>query len=235
MDNKDNGKASLFHSPNVVNILTIIIVTLVCVVLVLVLAKGLFSSNSKDVPAGLDTGTIANGAASAGAQSVSSVSTSASAVTTTAAPAASVSGTGVSETTVSTAEVNDSVAYVVTYVQLKTQPDQDSANVICMSPNIKVNVLERRDDGYIKIAFHNFDGTDYTGYVKTEYLSPTPVERTTTTAAVTEATAGSLPVSGTTVTGAYSQVTTTSRSNNVLIETVGQTTPAAAVSTTVEQ
>ena len=215
MDKKDTGRGSLLRSPNVVNILTIIIVTSVCIILVLVLAKGLFASNSKDVPAGLNTGTVA-GAAAPAAQTVTSPSATPSA-------SASASGTGAGAsaaavTTVTAAEVDDSVAYVVTYVQLKAQPNPDSANVICMSPNIKVKILERRDDGFIHLSFLNGDGSTLSGYVKTEYLSPTPVERTTTTTVMTEAPAAETAADGTTAPGQ----TTAARSNNALIETVEQ-------------
>ncbi|SDB27095.1 hypothetical protein SAMN02910317_01354 [Ruminococcaceae bacterium FB2012] len=213
MNKEKKQRASLFHSSNAVNIITIIVVTLVCIVLVLVLAKGLFASNSKDVPAGLNTATIANSAAGA--------SQSASATTTSAAPVSGTTAAGGSVSEVTTEARDDSVAYVVTYVQLKAQPNQDSANVICMSPNIKVKILERREDGYIHLTFLNGDGTECSGYVKTEYLSPTPVERTTP-AETTAASEQEVPASETTAVTGVSETTASSRSNNALIETVAQ-------------
>ena len=214
MNKKNEGKASLFHSSNAVNIITIIVVTLVCIVLVLVLAKSLFASNSKEVPAGLNTGTIANSSAAASVTAVT---------TTTAVDVSGTAPAGSSETAsaVTTEARDDSVAYVVTYVQLKAQPNQDAANVICMSPNIKVKILERREDGYVQLTFLNGDGSNCTGYVKTEYLSPTPVERTTPAETVTEA--EEIPASETTaLPDDAAQTTAVSRSNNALIETVAQ-------------
>lgn len=205
---KNSGdKASVFHSSNVVNVLTILVITLVSVVLVLFVAKGLFASNSKDVPAGLNTATLTKAAPAA----VTTLSDSVAAQTTTvssASGAASETGTSAGTTTaaVTTTTVvqDDSVAYVVTYVQLKAQPDPDSANVICMSPNIKVNILERRTDGYVQLSFLNSDRTTITGYVKNEYLSPVPVEKTTAASTETpETTTASQEAVTTTTTAAY--------------------------------
>ena len=213
MGRKDGGRASLFHSSNAVNVITIVAVTLVCVVLVLVLAKGLFTSNSKEVPAGLNTATLANQSAAASGTTAVSV---------TSASSASSASSGETTAAATTVPTDDSTAYVVTYVQLKAQPNQDAANVICMSPNIKVKILERREDGYVQVTFLNGDGTSCTGYVKTEYLSPTPVERTTaaeTAAAETEQSASAVT---TAVSESVSQTAETSRSNNALIETVEQ-------------
>ncbi|MBR6871999.1 MAG: SH3 domain-containing protein [Ruminococcus sp.] len=182
--NKDKQRrGGLFSSPNAVNIITLLAATLAVVLLVLFLAKKLVASNNSDVPAGLNTATLAV----SGQTTVTTVTT---AVTTAQSSSVSQSGAGsVSDTSAGTTatqyEQADDIAYVVTYVQLKAQPDPDSANVICMSPNVKVKVLERRTDGYIQLTFLNGDGTNITGYVKTEYLSPAPVERTT--AAQTEA------------------------------------------------
>ena len=213
MNKKDEGRASLFHSSNAVNIITIIVVTLVCIILVLLLAKGLFASNSKEVPAGLNTATLANSAAAASQTTTASV-TSSSSVTSAAG--------GETTAAVTTEPRDDSVAYVVTYVQLKAQPNQDAANVVCMSPNIKVKILERREDGYVQLTFLNGDGTNCTGYVKTEYLSPTPVERTTAAETAPAETEQPSSAVTTAVSESASQTTETSRSNNALIETAAQ-------------
>ncbi|MBR4554719.1 MAG: SH3 domain-containing protein [Ruminococcus sp.] len=168
MGRNGGQRAKLFNSPSVVNIVAMIVVTIFSVCVVVLLAKGLFASNSSEVPAGLDTGTIPT--------------------TTTAVPAATeiTSKTTTASATasaVSTSAADDGTAYVVTYVQLKSMPDEGSSNVVCMSPNIKVKVLERRDDGYVQLSLLNGDGTTLTGYVKNEYLSPVPVDRQTETTA----------------------------------------------------
>ncbi len=210
MSKKDSQKASLLRSANLVNILTLTVVTIACVVLVLFLSKRLFSSNNKDIPATLNTATLA-AAAPAAVTDVTASGTVTAKASASASEVSSQTETAASETT---AAVDNSVGYVVTYVQLKAKPDQESENLMCMSPNLKVKIMERRDDGYIYLTFLNGDGTTYTGYVKQEYISPTEVERTTaaaTTAAEAETTT-EIPVQ-----------TTTTVSHVLLIETQSST------------
>ena len=55
----------------------------------------------------------------------------------------------------------------VTY--LKTEPDEESENVIVLSPNIEVDVLETLDSGWTKVTFLNVTG-QLTGYIQSTYL-----------------------------------------------------------------
>ena len=55
----------------------------------------------------------------------------------------------------------------VTY--LKQEPDEESENIIVLSPNIEVDVLETLDSGWTKITFLNVTG-QLTGYVQSSYL-----------------------------------------------------------------
>ena len=158
-------------------ILTVLIAAVLCVILVVFVAKKLFASNSMDVPVGLNTATIASAVTNIpDAQEQPAVTTSVTKQTT-------------SETVLTTAPLPEEM-YVVTYVQLQAEPSVDAANLICMSPNIKVKVLERTSEGYMKVTFLNCDDTVYTGYVLESFLSPVPVERETTTTAETELFAG---------------------------------------------
>ena len=52
---------------------------------------------------------------------------------------------------------------------LKREPDEESENIIVMSPNIEVDVLETLDNGWTKITFLNVTG-QLTGYVQSTYL-----------------------------------------------------------------
>ena len=60
-------------------------------------------------------------------------------------------------------------AYVTEYANLHTEPSKDSENIVCISPNVEVNVLEKLDNGYWEISFMNIDGP-HTGYLWSGYL-----------------------------------------------------------------
>ena len=180
MEKAKENKKRLLSSANAVTILTVLIAAVLCVILVVFAAKKLFASNSREVPVGLDTATIA-----AAVTNIPEVQEQPEA-TTLATEAA------VSES-VTTASAEPGEMYVITYVQLLAEPREDAAHIICMSPNIKVTVLERLSDGYVKLTFVNGDGSACTGYVMNTYLSPTPVERETTAASESEAPAEEVP------------------------------------------
>lgn len=163
-------RKSLFASPNVVNILAIAVTTVFCVCVVVLLAKSLFASNSSEVPVGLNTATISNPAMTTPPPATVSEEQTApptGTLVTSELPAAA---------TTTTAPDSDEL-YVTKYVQLLTEPKEDAEHIVCMSPNIKVKVLERRADGYFKVTFINGDGSTCTGYVLGEFLSSTPVQR----------------------------------------------------------
>lgn len=176
--NEKTRRKSAFSSPNFVNVLAIAVVTVFCICIVVLLAKSLFASNSKDVPAGLNTGTVPNTDTTVAAPLPAGESTSSK-------PADTPDNSGgdipaiVTTTTTAAAQTveNTDELYVNKYVQLLAEPKEDAAHVICMSPNVKLTVLERRADGYYKVTFKNYDGTVCTGYVKPECLSIAPVQR----------------------------------------------------------
>lgn len=132
--------------------------------LIVLISKAIFISNSKDMPEGIDTATIAVTNSTpetpdSGAQS---------AAVTTTAPTVTTAPQSVSEqTTTTTKAVVKMKVLDVTY--LKTEPDEASESIIVMSPNIEVDVLETLDSGWTKITFLNVTG-QLTGYVQTSYL-----------------------------------------------------------------
>lgn len=185
--NKD--KQSLFHSPNTVNIIAIFIIATFCIIIVIFLAKGLFASNNADVPEGIYTGTVSTMPSSLPPAETASAPDAEPAGSDPAAETTTVPATAAPTETTTTSDPNK--AYITNYVQLLAQPQADAEHIICMSPNIEVTVLERRQDGYVKVTFMNGDGTDCTGYVESSYLKATKDE--TTTAAETEPPAETAP------------------------------------------
>ncbi|MBR6102365.1 MAG: SH3 domain-containing protein [Ruminococcus sp.] len=163
MSRKDSEKSNILQSANAVNVITILVITAICVALILLLSKSIFSSNSKDVPAGIDTGTISH--------------TTTTAATSAPAESAAVTASSTLAETEPAVPAGPEYAYIITYVQLLAEPQAESAHLICMSPNIKVEVLERRADGFCQVSFLNGDGTTYTGYVLEDYLSSAEINR----------------------------------------------------------
>ena len=173
MSRKEKEKSNILGSANSVNVIAVMVITVFCIGAILLLAKTIFASNEKDVPAGLYTGTIPNTAMTTTTTTVSS-----------AAPAQSAAITAAPETAAPDPNAPET-AYIVRYVQLLEEPQAESKKLICMSPNIKVQVLERRPDGFCKVTFLNGDGTTYVGYALAEDLSAAPVDRNTTTTTTT--------------------------------------------------
>lgn len=132
---------------------------LMCVVVLV--SKALFVSNSKDMPEGIDTATIATGTQTppdTGGQP---------AVATTTTPAATTAPQ--SSTTAATTTKQAVKMKLLDVAYLKREPDEESENIIVMSPNIEVDVLETLDNGWTKITFLNVTG-QLTGYVQSTYL-----------------------------------------------------------------
>ena len=134
---------------------------------IFLLAKGLFTSNTREVPQGLDTATIntditgktESAAANPAAADVSSSQSENS-------------GTDMSSQTssASSAAENYGKMYVTQYAYLHTKPDNNAENIVCMSPGVEVTVLNFEDNGYVKITFMNIDG-QLTGYIYKDYLA----------------------------------------------------------------
>ncbi len=129
--------------------------------IVVLASKALFVSNSKTVPDGIDTATIA------ASSKVPDDSNSQQSAVVTTVPAVTTVPTTTSPTETTTKEIVQMKVLDVTY--LKTEPDEESESIIVMSPNIVVDVLETLDNGWTKITFLNVTG-QLTGYVQTNFL-----------------------------------------------------------------
>ena len=146
MDNNKNN-VSRKASGITASVVAIIVVGIFVLCVILLLAKGLFASNSSEVPKGINTATINTN------ESV-------------AEPVNSAAPADTSVTDNSSVEV----MYVTEYAYLHVAPDNDAENIVCMSPGVQVNVLEYEDNGYVKINFMNIDGP-LTGYIYKDYLT----------------------------------------------------------------
>lgn len=177
MSDGANGKKSVFHSQNAVNIAAIFGIAAFCVVVVILLAKGLFASNTAEVPEGINTATVSSTTPAETTEAPAESEAEAQSTETASAPAA----------TSAAAPAEPEKAYITNYVQLLEEPAEDAAHIICMSPNIEVTVLERRDDGYVKLTFLNGDGTTCTGYVLSTFLKASRDEVVTEAPEETEA------------------------------------------------
>lgn len=176
-ENKNgNNKSSSPQANNIMGIAAIIVVGIFVICVIVVLAKGLFASNSSKVPDGLYTGTLSSELSSpdvpANTSADNSSQTDVSAADSSAEESSQTDESSQDDS--STAEVTGEKAYITEYAYLRTEPSQDGEQIICMSPNLEVTVLERGLDGYCKVTFMNFD-TPLEGYVYEGYLSQTPI------------------------------------------------------------
>ena len=80
----------------------------------------------------------------------------------------------VNENRISEVIKSTETVFVNQYAYLHTEPDKDAENIVCMSPGIEINVLEKLENGYWKVTFMNIDGQK-TGYVWNEYVQSEPV------------------------------------------------------------
>ena len=139
----------------------IVVLGIFLMCLVVIASKAFFISNSKNIPEGIDTATIA-----ASTKTPTDSSGQPAAVTTTV-PVTTTAPQTSSEQETTTKQVVKMKVLDVTY--LKTEPDEESENVIVMSPNIEVDVLETLDSGWTKVTFLNVTG-QLTGYIQSTFL-----------------------------------------------------------------
>ena len=160
MDNNKNN-VSRKASGNTASVVAIIVVGIFVLCVILLLAKGLFASNSSEVPKGINTATINTNESVA--EPVNSTAPADTSVTDNSSVDESGAVTDVSSDESSQTDVLE-VMYVTEYAYLHVAPDNDAENIVCMSPGVQVNVLEYEDNGYVKINFMNIDGP-LTGYI----------------------------------------------------------------------
>lgn len=176
MDNNfkktDGHKKVSASSP--AGIAAIIVVGIFVLCVILVLAKGLFTSNGNEVPSNLNTATVTQStAAKLTTTTTGKKAANASADTSTGSSVDSSSDNSSTSSSDSSSEGEVlKVMYVTEYAYLHISPSNTAENIVCMSPGVKVNVLKYEDNGYVKINFQNIDGP-LTGYIYKSYLSDT--------------------------------------------------------------
>lgn len=171
MNEQRNNTAPQKTSGGAASVVAIIVVGIFVLCVIVLLAKGLFASNSAEVPKGINTATI-NTDETAPVYDGSAAETDASVTDESSYP--DESGTAAEsvpdETDDSEGEQILAVMYVTEYAYLHVAPDNEAENIVCMSPGVEVNVLGYEDNGYVKITFMNIDGP-LTGYIYGSYLA----------------------------------------------------------------
>ena len=172
MVNKPSNK----KSPMKIKLSGVVALTVLAMCIVLLVAKGLFSSNDTDIPAGVYTGTInTNQTTVPPIDTIDNSTSESSASSESAADSDLEESTSAADSSADSTSTEDGEkAYVTEYANLHTEPSKDAENIVCMSPNVEVTVLEKLDNGYWKIYFVNVDGPT-TGYLWNGYLQSEPL------------------------------------------------------------
>lgn len=150
----------------------VIVILSVCVVLFV--AKGFFGKDDMYLPDDVYTGTINTNQTTPTAEIDAEVSGDKSESENNSEKSTDSLNSNSSQPEESSIGETIETAFVNQYAYLHTEPDEDAENIVCMSPNIEVNVLEKLENGYWKVTFLNIDGQK-TGYVWNEYLQPSPL------------------------------------------------------------
>ncbi|MBR1864228.1 MAG: SH3 domain-containing protein [Ruminococcus sp.] len=156
---------------------SVIAVGIFVICMVFIFGKVLFSSNSSEVPADIDTATINTDITEpvpviSDETGKTAETDAGGAVTQLPQDSAAVPGESSISSSAESSEPVEAIAtmYTTQYAYLHIEPSKDSENVICMSPGIEVSVLGYEDNGYVHISFMNVDGP-LSGYVYQDYLS----------------------------------------------------------------
>ena len=179
MDNKTkvNSKKSQKSKQKKLKISGVIVLTIAVICIVFFAAKSIFSSNNSEIPMGIGTETINTDTTTTQKTTKKATENNEKDKKTTAKSKAKTTERDESKADESSdnTETNGEKAYVTQYANLHTEPSKDSENIVCMSPNVEVDVLEKLDNGYWKIYFMNVDGP-HTGYLWNGYLKSSPTE-----------------------------------------------------------
>ena len=142
-------------------VIAIVVVGIFMLCVIFLIAKGLFSSNSSEVPNGLNTATLNTNTdvTAAPAQTEATGTT----------PASDSDGSQDASSGADDQPQGD-LMYVLEYAYLHVTPDNESENIICLSPGCQVTAQGQEDNGYVKVTFQNIDGP-LTGYVYKDYLT----------------------------------------------------------------
>ncbi len=171
MNEQKNNTASQKTSGGAASVVAIIVVGIFVLCVIVLLAKGLFASNSAEVPEGINTATInTDETAPVYDESAAEADTSVTDESSYLDESGIAAESEPDESDDSEGEQVLAVMYVTEYAYLHVAPDNEAENIVCMSPGVEVNVLEYEDNGYVKITFMNIDGP-LTGYIYGSYLA----------------------------------------------------------------
>ena len=171
MNEQKNNTASQKTSGGAASVVAIIVVGIFVLCVIVLLAKGLFASNSAEVPEGINTAPInTDETAPVYDESAAEADTSVTDESSYLDESGIAAESEPDESDDSEGEQVLAVMYVTEYAYLHVAPDNEAENIVCMSPGVEVNVLEYEDNGYVKITFMNIDGP-LTGYIYGSYLA----------------------------------------------------------------
>ncbi len=142
-------------------VIAIVVVGIFMLCVIFLIAKGLFSSNSSEVPNGLNTATL---------NTNTDVTAAPAQTEATGTTPASDSDGGQDASSEADDQPQGDLMYVLEYAYLHVTPDNESENIICLSPGCQVTAQGQEDNGYVKVTFQNVDGP-LTGYVYKDYLT----------------------------------------------------------------
>ncbi len=142
-------------------VIAIVVVGIFMLCVIFLIAKGLFSSNSSEVPNGLNTATL---------NTNTDVTAAPAQTEATGTTLASDSDGGQDASSEADDQPQGDLMYVLEYAYLHVTPDNESENIICLSPGCQVTAQGQEDNGYVKVTFQNVDGP-LTGYVYKDYLT----------------------------------------------------------------
>ena len=156
----------------------IVVLTVLAVCIVFFVARGLFSSNSDEIPEGYYTGTINTAQTTVAPAQPASTTAKASdkkaddkkAEDKNDSKADENAESEAEESTVdnSSAKVGDTL-YVTEESMIHSTPAQDGEVMVYATPNQQVTLLEKGDE-YWKVSFQ-YDGETYEGYLWNGYLA----------------------------------------------------------------
>lgn len=177
-DYKDNDQEEYGEAHRPVGAASVIVAGIFVVCMVFIGGKVLFSSNSAEVPAGIDTATINTNvtvpkpAETAAAVTTAPTGSQPDAGGVVSGASSDMSGADSNSSNADSSKTDEAMGtkYITEYAYLHTQPSNESENIICMTPGIAVNVLSYEENGYVKVTFDYLDGP-MTGYIYQDYLS----------------------------------------------------------------
>ncbi|MGN1132934.1 MAG: SH3 domain-containing protein [Oscillospiraceae bacterium] len=134
------------------------LILLAMILVVFLLSKLLFKSNTSEIPEGFYTGTVTT------TVSKPATTTKKSAQTTKSSDKNQTSTT--SKKSDAGSNSNTNTAYATDYLILRKNPQKDGQNYLEIMPGEPVQVIEKLDNGFTKVTYAGLEG-----YVSSDYIS----------------------------------------------------------------